>query len=275
MGLEMVKFTSKHIVGSLHTIANQPKKMVLRLKKKIPISSCKSVKTRYSEEWIKAGHILNDIIFKIRQLLLWNFNRFRIVSLNTKMISNIVFPFRASPAQSCKIQLKLENSSKQLHNVATLIQAFYGSEGCGPEDMHVRAQSPVGIPPGRATVCAPPNYCPLKSSKREWPSSSSMSTSESMPPSASELWYQNSRGSVCLKMPQQSLILEMEGGKRKKNGKKKKQQWLDTGIYLEKSNLLTVWLITGLILTTNNLDNDNELKEEETWKYIHWIKNNG
>lgn len=24
MGLEMVKFTSKHMVGSLHTIANQP-----------------------------------------------------------------------------------------------------------------------------------------------------------------------------------------------------------------------------------------------------------
>lgn len=67
-------------------------------------------------------------------------------------------------------------------------------------------------------------------------------------------------------MPQQSLILEMEGGKRNKNGKKKKQQqWLDTGVYLEKkSHLLTVWLITGLILTANNLDNDNELNEEET-----------
>lgn len=46
--------------------------------------------------------------------------------------------------------------------------------------------------------------------------------------------------------------------------REKKQQWLDTGVYLEKSNLLTVWLITGLILTANKLDNDNELNEEET-----------
>lgn len=64
-------------------------------------------------------------------------------------------------------------------------------------------------------------------------------------------------------MPQQSLILVMEGGKEWKN-EKRTQQWLDTGVYLEKTNLLAVWLITGLILTANNLDKDNELNEEET-----------
>lgn len=44
MGLEIVKFTSKPMVGSLHTIVNQPKNGTALEKEKNPVSSCESVK---------------------------------------------------------------------------------------------------------------------------------------------------------------------------------------------------------------------------------------
>lgn len=105
-----------------------------------------------------------------------------------------------------------------------------------------------------------------------------MSTSESMPLAASKLWYQNSPGSLCLKkMPQQTLIPGIEGGKRGWKEKKHRRtrvlmgfvRLFNTVVYLNcSSNIIQSWPAKKMIcIKKENSDRLSARRQDEEERY--------